>query len=105
LAKGFIALGNQHEKERKMDIAGELLAIDRCLRSPAFRPGDRVLVQGSNGRAGIVIAMRLSISGKGYGNEYEVRFEVGKTEWVDGRFLTSPVDHREEMPWASAMNF
>ena len=27
-----------------MDVAGELLAIDRCLRSPAFQPGSMVLV-------------------------------------------------------------
>ncbi len=76
-----------------MDIAGELLAIDWCLRSPGFQPGDRVLVRGSNGRTGIVIAMRLSISAQGFGKEYEVRLEDGQTEWVDGRLLTFQADH------------
>jgi hypothetical protein len=93
LVKGFLALGTQYEEEGKMDIAGELLAIDRCLRSPGFRPGDRVLVGGSNDCEGIVIAMRLSISAEGFGNEYEVRLEDEQTEWIDGRLLTFQADH------------
>jgi len=88
-----------------MDIAGELLAIDRCLRSPTFWPGDRVLVRKGEGRGGIVIDVRLSITGAGYGNEFEVRWEDGQTEWVDGRLLTSEAENREEIPCVSLINF
>jgi hypothetical protein len=71
-----------------MDIIGELLAIDRCLRSPAFRPGE--VVQEGDGRAGTVIAFRLSITEQGIGNEYEIQWDDGQINWVDGRSLTLP---------------
>jgi hypothetical protein len=76
-------------EEIVMDFAGELLAINRCLRSPAFRLGEAV--QEGDGCVGTVMAFRLSISEYGIGNEYEVRWEDGQIEWVDGRSLTSPV--------------
>jgi hypothetical protein len=104
LAKGSRALGTHYEEERKMDIAGDLLAIDRCLRSPGFRQGDRVLVRKGEVRAGIVIAVRISISGAGYGNEFEIRHEDGQTEWVDGRLLTSLAGNLKELPCVSAIN-
>lgn len=70
-----------------MDIAGELLTIHRCLRSPSFRKGDEV--RNGNGRLGRVIAARLSVLEEGVGNEFEVRWEDGETSWIDGRLLTS----------------
>lgn len=72
-----------------MDIAGELLAIHRCLRAPAFRMGDAV--RNGNGCLGRVVAARLSVLENGVGNEFEVRWEDGQIDWVDGRLLT-PAD-------------
>lgn len=70
-----------------MDIAGELLTIHRCLRSPAFRTGEPV--RNGSGRLGRVVSARLSISGDGVGNEFEIRWEDGQISWIDGRLLTS----------------
>lgn len=70
-----------------MDIAGELLTIHRCLRSPAFRMGEPV--RNGSGRLGRVVSARLSILENGVGNEFEVRWEDGQTAWIDGRLLTS----------------
>jgi len=69
-----------------MDIAGELLAIHRCLRAPAFRA--RSVVRDGSGRMGTVIAARLSVLENGVGNEFEVCWEDGQTAWIDGRLLT-----------------
>lgn len=69
-----------------MDIAGELLAIHRCLRSPAFRTGEAV--RNGNGHLGRVIAARMSVMEGGVGNEFEIRWEDGQTAWIDGRLLT-----------------
>lgn len=69
-----------------MDIAGELLAIHRCLRSPSFRKGDAV--RNGKGRLGTVIAVRLSVLENGVGNEFEIRWEDGLRDWIDGRLLT-----------------
>lgn len=72
-----------------MDIAGELLAIHRCLRSPSFRKGGAV--RDGNGRVGRVIAARLSVMEGGVGNEFEICWESGDICWVDGRLL-APAD-------------
>jgi len=91
-----------------MDIIGELLAIDRCLRSPAFRPGDMVQSSalsasgggsgGGDGRAGTVVSVRLLITAEGFGNEYEVRWEDGQTAWVNGRDLASTAHNGGKVP-------
>jgi hypothetical protein len=90
-------------EEIVMDFVGELLAIDRCLKSPAFRPGD--VTQAANGRAGTVASFRLLITAEGFGNEYEVRWEDGQTDWVDGRNLTLSPRNGGKVPCASATSF
>ena len=102
-ARGIKPLGPRIEEITTMDIIGELLAIDRCLRSPAFRPGDMVQSAsgGGDGRAGTVIAFRLLITEHGIGNEYEVRWDDGQINWVDGRSLTPFVAIGGRLPCAS----
>jgi hypothetical protein len=92
LARGTKPLGPRIEEITTMDIIGELLAINRCLRSPAFRPGNMVQFAsgGDTGRVGTVVSVRLLIAAEGFGNEYEVLWVDGQTAWVDGRDLTSP---------------
>ncbi len=68
-----------------MDITGELLAIHRSLRAPAFRKGDPV--RDASGRSGTVVGARLEISEKGTGNEFEVLWVDGKRSWINGGLL------------------
>lgn len=82
-----------------MDIAGELLAIHRCLRTPSFRPGEAV--RSGDGHRGRVISARLSVLEKGVGNEFQVCWEDGQISWIDGRLLTPAGG---DPPCASEMN-
>lgn len=68
-----------------MDIAGELLAIHRSLRAPAFQKGDAV--RDDSGRSGTVVGARLEISEKGIGNEFEVLWADEKRSWINGGLL------------------
>ena len=76
-----------YKEERTMDIARELLAINRCLRSPEFRTGE--MVRHGDGRVGVVQDVRILILASHCGNEYRVRWENGETEWLDGSLLSS----------------
>jgi hypothetical protein len=69
-----------------MDIAGELLAIHRCLKTPSFRPGEAV--RNGNGRIGRVISAKLSVFERGVGNEFQVCWEDGEVCWIDGDLLS-----------------
>jgi hypothetical protein len=82
-----------------MNIAAELLGIDRCLKSAALRRGDRV--QDEHGRVGVVLAGRLSVAGRRVGNDYEVDWDDGGTTWVEEARLLSAVEAKGVFSCAS----
>lgn len=85
-----------------MDVAAELLAMDRCLRAVTFQCGDRV--HDGQGRTGTVLAGRLGIDGRHVENEFQIAWDDGDVVWLAERRLSWRLETQEVELCASAMN-